>query len=122
MTFSDFKAPSSPLFKKLNILKLPDIVKLNNICFVIDFLNGRLPVCFKNFFLLASEKHKYNTKFSANSSLWLPTKNTTKYGLKSMKIICIKQWNNLIKETELNPQESNSMIRDKLTKHLIDKY
>ena len=107
---------------KFKYFEVTDIVKLNNICFVIDFLNGRLPVCFKDFFLLASEKHKYNTKFSTNSSLWLPAKNTTNYGIKSMKIICIKQWNTLIKETELNLQESNSMIRDKLTKHLIDKY
>ena len=36
MTFSDFKAHSEPLFKKLDILKLKDNIVLHNCLFVYD--------------------------------------------------------------------------------------
>ena len=34
ITFSDFRAHTSPLFKRLNLLKLPDIVYLNTALFM----------------------------------------------------------------------------------------
>ena len=45
ITFSDYRAHTSPLFNKmLNLLKLLDIVKLHTGIFMLCFCNGLLPV------------------------------------------------------------------------------
>ena len=43
MTFSKFHEHSSPIFKHLNIVKLPDLVFLNIAVFMYKFHNRRLP-------------------------------------------------------------------------------
>ena len=48
--FSEFDAPSSPLFKELKIMKIQDFVQLQNCLFVHDFLNNVLPSCFSDYF------------------------------------------------------------------------
>lgn len=40
---ADFLAPSSPIFKKYNILKLPDLIKLHQMSVLHSFLNHTLP-------------------------------------------------------------------------------
>ena len=49
ITFSDFRASTNPLFKKLGILKISDNITLQNCLFVHDALNNKLPSNFKNF-------------------------------------------------------------------------
>ena len=44
MTFSDFRHPSSPLFAEFKILKIFDLVKSLNICFIHKFFNDKLPI------------------------------------------------------------------------------
>ena len=46
INFSDFKAHSEPLFKKLNILKFKGNIILQNCLFVYDYLKGNLPNSF----------------------------------------------------------------------------
>ena len=50
ITFSDFRANTSPLFKELKILKLNDHIILENCLFVYDSLKKKIPRCFKNYF------------------------------------------------------------------------
>ena len=40
MSFSDFKEPSSPLFKEWKMLKIKAIVEIENFLFSYSFLNG----------------------------------------------------------------------------------
>ena len=61
ITFSHFQSHTSPIFKKLNLLKLPDIVKLHAILFMHQYYNDRLPKAFNDFFSLVKHKHRYNT-------------------------------------------------------------
>ena len=49
MSFSDFKEPSSPLFKEWKILKIKDIVEIQNCLLSYSFLKGKLPKSFDNF-------------------------------------------------------------------------
>ena len=62
MTFSHFQAHSSPLFKELKLLKLPDIVTSSNIIFTHDTLNKKSPTIFNDYF---KHKKKLNTVFLA---------------------------------------------------------
>ena len=50
MSFSELQDPSSPLFKRWKILKIKDIVEIQNCLFVHSFLTGKLPKSFENFF------------------------------------------------------------------------
>ena len=61
ITFSDFKAHSSPLFKNLSLLKLPDIIKLYTASFVHQYNKGTLPENFNNSFTSVRSKHQYST-------------------------------------------------------------
>ena len=61
ITFSDFKAHSSPLFKNLNLLKLPDIIKFYTASFMHQYNKGTLPENFNNSFTSVRSKHQYST-------------------------------------------------------------
>ena len=50
MTFSEYKSHSSPLFQKLKILKVSDLIYLYTALFMYDYYSNRLPLIFDNFF------------------------------------------------------------------------
>ena len=50
MTFSKFHEHSSSIFKRLNIVKLPDLVTLSIAVFMYKFHNRPLPLVFDTFF------------------------------------------------------------------------
>ena len=58
MTFSEFRAHSEPLFKKLEILKFQDSIAVNNCSFVYDFLNNNLPKSFVKTFIRTNDLHQ----------------------------------------------------------------
>ena len=72
MTFSDFKAHSSPLFFGLKVLKVLDLVILNNALFMYDFHAKLLPAVFKSFFTSVDILHQYNTRLASKRSYYLP--------------------------------------------------
>ena len=69
ITFSNFGAHTSPLFAKLNLLKLQDYIKLQTLFFMLQFNTGKLPKIFDSFFVKASCKHNVNTCFASRSVL-----------------------------------------------------
>ena len=73
ITFSKFHEHSSSIFKRLNIVKLPDLVFLNIAVFMYKFHNRLLPSVFDIFFTRVNKKHNYNKMRSAsNLSYALP--------------------------------------------------
>jgi len=65
MTFSIFDEHTSPLFKKLNIIKLHDLVSYHIAVFVYRFKNRLLPSVFDTFFSKVSDIHLHNTRSAA---------------------------------------------------------
>ena len=57
ITFSEYKAHSSPLFYRLEILKLFDLIYLDNALFVYDYYTNKLPATFHDFFKSIYEVH-----------------------------------------------------------------
>ncbi len=55
ISFEDLHANANPLYKMHNVLKLKDLVALQNCRFVHDFLNKKLPICFNTYFQFVSE-------------------------------------------------------------------
>ena len=72
ITFSNFDAHTSPLFAKLNFLKLQDHIKLQTLFFMHLFNTGKLPTIFDSFFVKTSCKRNVNTRFASRSTFYLP--------------------------------------------------
>ena len=60
-----FKAHTGAIFKKLEILKVPDLVKFNSLCFMYKYDRGNIPSSFEHFFIpyLSDEKTVLNCIF-----------------------------------------------------------
>ena len=70
---------ATPYYSKLNILKLPDLYKLETAKFVCRFMHSTLPQSFSDFFVKVSEISGRTTRFSVNRpSLDIPRYNTNR--------------------------------------------
>ena len=138
MTFSEFRAHSEPLFKKLEILKFTDSIAVNNCSFVHDYFNGKLPRSFTNTFLRTDNLYEYSTRQAASGQLYIPRYKTSTYGLKCIYKRCINSWNHFSAELNIKNRENNiniqeiknidlleysrTILKDKLTKHILSTY
>ena len=131
MTFSHFQAHSSPLFKELKLLKLPDIVTSSNIIFTHDTLDKKSPTIFNDYFKHKQIKHRLfslQTPLSIpNGSLEFPIYDNS--GNKSTKFICVSEWNQIHRELSikffskyLENSELLQMTKLKTVKQLIKTY
>ena len=138
MTFSEFRAHSEPLFKKLEILKFQDSIVVNNCSFVYDYLNNKLPGSFINTFIRTDDLYKYKTRQATTGKLYLPAYKTSTFGLKCIYKRCINSWNKITTELNLankrnninNPEitdidllkYSRTILKDKITKYILSTY
>ena len=124
INFKNYRDHSDPLFSNNKILKIKDLITLQNILLVHDYLTDALPECFQNYFQKLNLVHPdITTKHSAMGCLFKPTYNTTNYGLHSITNNCIKDWNNMAEQLNKNLLEmSRSQLKSLLTKHLINQY
>ena len=100
--FLNHNAHTSPLFRDLNILKLPDEVALENCLFMNKYFNKCLPTIFKNWFTFSSDFCIYNTRWSNLGCIVVPPHNTKLYGSNSVNINAVCLWNYLQKLNENN--------------------
>ena len=118
ITFSHFQSHTSPIFKKLNLLKLSDIVKLHTILFMHQYYNDRLPKAFNDFFSLVKHKHRYNTRHASKITYTLPLIRTN-HGLHSLRFYGPKLWNSVDEELKTL---SVASIKSKLQLRFISEY
>ena len=128
MSRAGFNAHTSPLFKTLDILKIQDQIILLNCLFVHDFLNGKLPKSFDNTFIklsdVGSKDNIINTINSDLGCLFLPTVNSTKYGLNSVYRNSIISWNFYVKlfnKDNISTMSKNE-LKNKIKKHMLSTY
>ena len=80
ITFSDVNSHSSPLFRKLGLLKLGDLIYLDNALFMHDYYSYRLPSTFNNFFKsIYKAQSSICNQMVSKKSYYLP-KVRTNYG------------------------------------------
>ena len=92
--------PTNPLFYKLEILKVPDVFKLQISKFILNCLQLNTPTISHNWFRQNYTVHNYNTKSTyfdiANeinsNNLFILNARTTHYGLKLLKVSGPKIW------------------------------
>ena len=118
ITFENFDAPSSPKFKCLSILKLPDLVTLYVSIFMHKFHQQLLPSVFNNFFADVRDMHTYDTRFAAKHSYYVP-KIRTNFGKFSIRYQGPKVWNFLEKNIK---SYSVSLFKKNMKQNLLDCY
>ena len=124
MTFSDFNAPSSPLFSQLGLLKICDLTKLRNILLIQQILLNNCPPRVSTVFSLSYYQHNHRTRGNANNLLSRPLCRTLSYGINSISYQSIIQWNDFQqKNPEITFIEiSKSKLNTIYTKFLLEKY
>ena len=92
ITFSDFLAHTSPLFKELNLLKFIDIVDFHTALFMFRYSRGNLPGNFDGYFNLVCNTHPYGTRAVSKTAFSLPLTQMN-YGLFNIRFCGPKVWN-----------------------------
>ena len=117
---SDFRDHVSPLYVKLKLLKIKDMITLKNLLFIHDYFNGKLPESFNEYFILDKDKHLYEIEdirptqipeklndfiltepnmqpqeSPIPGQLYIPDYETIRYGRDSLKVSAINSWNYL---------------------------
>ena len=90
MTFSDFRSPTNHLFVDHKILKVHEIIKLQQLQLLYSFLDNSLPADLRKLFNLNENVHHYQTR----QAFHVPRAATSTYGINSLKFCCPNLWNN----------------------------
>lgn len=100
MSFSDFRAPSNPLFLNYTLLTFFDFIKYLNILFVFKFFNRILPIPLQDchemnrLITITNRQDVFRGKYGL---LELPEVKTVTYGNQSILYQSISAWNELQK-------------------------
>ena len=85
------------IFKSLKLLQLYDVFRIKLLCFVYESIRKPNPYCFDDFFLFNSDVHEYSTRQSNRGDVFRNHKNSFWYGLRSIRQMGAKAWNELPK-------------------------
>ena len=124
INFAKFNAPSNPLYKDSNILKLSDHIKLQNFMFVYDCNKKELPTVLLNNFIPVSNVHSHNTRGALQHKMSVPKVNTQIYGIQSITFQSVNIWNYMVSkfvEKQLHLQ-SISLCKQVITNYFLDNY
>ena len=118
ITFSHYKAPESPIFSALEVLRLTDLVQIQNIILIqkVRAFPHLLPSSLiANFNFDMS--HLRATRGLDNGLINSLPYATVKYGLNSVRIHCIRSWNSFLPQSiafflESSLHESNNSVLD----------
>ena len=118
IVFEHFTSPSTPLFSDLKILKLRDLFQLKLLSFAYDCVNKISPSCFHSFFDLVQSVHQHCTRQATKNDIFLTQKNTSQYGLRSVRYFGAKCWNDIPMDIKKSP--STISFRRKLKAFLFE--
>ncbi|XP_041475025.1 uncharacterized protein LOC121423667 [Lytechinus variegatus] len=92
ITKSHMQSASKPLFKKMNILPLHELITLNTLIFMYSVKNHIFPLKYCNMFSLNLNVHSYATRQKDNFHV---PKVRLSSSLNSLALVGIKKWNQL---------------------------
>jgi len=73
MTFSNYDAQVSPIYKRLNFLKAQDIYKLELAKLMHKFHDELLPSIYNGLFQRSSDLHNSNARYASNQNYFIPS-------------------------------------------------
>ena len=122
MHFQPFRTTATPLFKLSKILKLNDIVNLQNFLLVHDSLKNNLPSSLRGKFDFA--EHQHGTRNLDLNQLNRPRTKTILYGSKSIGARSIDIWNSidLTHHQKKLQEKSRAFCKHFVFNELLSKY
>ena len=95
ITFSDFRSSANPIYKTLGLIKVNDIIKLQQLKLAYEYFDNILPDDLCQLFTKSNEMQSTNLTLSSsrNNTLSLPSIQTEHSGRKSLKFQCAYLWN-----------------------------
>ena len=132
----NFNSNTDQSFVDLNLLKVREVIKLNQLKLVYDFYEKKLPDDLMSLFILSSNVHSTNQALNSaiNNLIHIPRFDTVTYGKNSIKFHCAKLWNDMFpsgfiqihedhrKDIHLTKINSVHYFKKILKKHFIYKY
>ena len=110
MSFAAYNSHSNEIFIDLGLVKVRDLISMNQLKLVYDFHNNHLPSDLMSLFVLSSDVHTQSRDLNStiNRLLHIPAVKTTTYGLVSIKYQCAKLWNSMFKFGEINVDDDKT--------------
>ncbi len=118
ITVPRFDEHSSPLSKRLQILKFTHLITLRMTMFMYKYYRRLLPLSLNNLFTPVYQIHSYDTRLSSNLCFSLP-KIRTNLGLFSIRYQGAKTWNVL---SEADKQMTFLQFKRKIKADFISQY
>ena len=118
ITFFSYLEHSNPLFKRLNLIKIFDLVFLHTAIYMHDFASNKLPIPFDKFFIEVSKIHRYNTRLASKATYSLPRVRTS-YGKFSIRFQGAKIWNSLDEQTKA---PNRNIFKRRLLEKILNSY
>ena len=116
INFKPYRSTRNPLYKESAILKLEDFIKVQNCLLIHDYLHDTLPACFQDYYFKKNTR-QIQTRNSNIGCLFVPSQNTTSYGLNSISHQAILTWNS---STKTHKMDLGGISRYKLKSLLIN--
>lgn len=115
ITHSSFDSPSTPIFSKLNILRIDTLYKFNLAILMHKIHNNQITGSYNNL-ALTQITHNYNTRGSKNKN-YFQKFNRLNLGINSFITNGIKLWNKISISTKNLPLNT---FKKKIKQHLIN--
>ena len=117
LTFAPFNAHTNQIFIDLKILKVRDVIKLNQLKLTYDFLNNNLPADLMTLFQRSSDVRSVQTNSVVRDLLYLPSFQSSTYGSRSIRYRCAQLWNEMFKSGSVQVKSD----REKHSRILLSK-
>ena len=122
ITFSDFRAHTSPIFKDINVLKVNDLFQYQVSSIMWDYDHNTLPKSLNSLFTKTKSTHSHRTRFANADKLTIDKVNSHRYGDMSFKVIGATKLNELKDFDFYNDARSKKCFLDSLKNHILITY
>jgi hypothetical protein len=109
-----------PLFKKLKILTIYEILKLQIGLLVYESINNIGPSNNIIKFTMVSEIYSHETRYAYYGNFYINSARTIRYGTKGLKIEGAKLWTTI--PNDIKKSRTKKAFKSRLKKHMIDSY
>ena len=95
ITFSNYDSHSNPLFIDLKILKVRELIKMQQLKLAFEYCYGIIPIDLQSLFHSSKDTHSTNLvlKSDRKNCLFLPSVKTVHSGSRSLRYQCASLWN-----------------------------
>ena len=117
-SYYPFTSSTNKIFIDLGLVKVREIISLNQLKVVYDFTQNSLPSDLMNLFSFSGDVHTVPRELNStvNKLIYIPRVNSTTYGIDSIRYQCATLWNKYFKngEIKVNEDKKNNVKLSKI--------